>query len=172
VTNVKTGAAVVVRVNDRGPFLEDRIIDLSYAAATRVGVAAAGTGEVQIERLTNAEIAAGGNRRADPVPPPIAAAPIAVAPSVPPPEAIDAPRPAQHWAVQLGAFAQAPNAEAMRSRVAADLARAGSAQAPRVERIGTLFRVLVGEVADRAQAMQAAQQLERSLNLPTMLVLY
>ena len=39
VTNVATGKSVVVRVNDRGPFLHGRIIDLSYAAAHRVGIA-------------------------------------------------------------------------------------------------------------------------------------
>src|SRR5437899_9076849 len=39
ITNVNTGQSVVVRVNDRGPFLHDRIIDLSYAAASKLGMA-------------------------------------------------------------------------------------------------------------------------------------
>jgi rare lipoprotein A len=47
VTNVATGKSVVVRVNDRGPFLHGRIIDLSYAAAYRVGIASKGSGEVR-----------------------------------------------------------------------------------------------------------------------------
>jgi len=51
VTNVATGKSVVVRVNDRGPFLHDRIIDLSYAAAQRIGIAQAGSGEVEVEAI-------------------------------------------------------------------------------------------------------------------------
>src|SRR5690606_40134750 len=43
VTNVANGKTVVVRVNDRGPFHSDRIIDLSYAAAQRIGIVNAGT---------------------------------------------------------------------------------------------------------------------------------
>lgn len=49
VTNVQNGKTVVVRVNDRGPFHEGRIIDLSYAAAQRIGIHKAGTGFVEVE---------------------------------------------------------------------------------------------------------------------------
>ena len=59
---LRTRTSVIVRVNDRGPFKSDRIIDLSYAAATKLGFVAAGTGEVEIERITNAEIAFGTGR--------------------------------------------------------------------------------------------------------------
>ncbi|MCU0940643.1 MAG: septal ring lytic transglycosylase RlpA family protein, partial [Burkholderiaceae bacterium] len=41
VTHVKNGASVILRVNDRGPFKHDRVIDLSYAAAVKLGIAAA-----------------------------------------------------------------------------------------------------------------------------------
>src|SRR5690349_13482611 len=51
VTNVASGKSVIVRVNDRGPFLHDRIIDLSYAAAQRIGIAQAGSGEVEVEAI-------------------------------------------------------------------------------------------------------------------------
>ena len=51
VTNVATGKSVVVRVNDRGPFLHGRVIDLSYAAAERIGIAQKGSGEVEVEAL-------------------------------------------------------------------------------------------------------------------------
>lgn len=63
VTNSRSGKSVIVRVNDRGPFKEDRIIDLSYGAATKLGLAGAGTGEVEIERLTFTQIASGEWRR-------------------------------------------------------------------------------------------------------------
>lgn len=52
VTNVRNGKVVVVRVNDRGPFHGDRIIDLSYAAAAKLGLLKHGVGDVQIEAIT------------------------------------------------------------------------------------------------------------------------
>lgn len=51
VRNTRTGREVVVKVNDRGPYSKNRIIDLSYAAAREVGVVAAGTASVEIYRL-------------------------------------------------------------------------------------------------------------------------
>lgn len=52
VTNLDNGKSIVVRVNDRGPFYEDRIIDLSYAAAAKLDYADVGTARVHIESLT------------------------------------------------------------------------------------------------------------------------
>ena len=51
VRNLATGREIVVRVNDRGPFHGDRIIDLSYAAATKLGIARRGTGLVEVRAL-------------------------------------------------------------------------------------------------------------------------
>lgn len=51
VTNVRNGRSVVVRVNDRGPFHGARILDLSKAAARRVGMIQSGTARVRVERL-------------------------------------------------------------------------------------------------------------------------
>jgi rare lipoprotein A len=53
VTHVRSGRNLVVRVNDRGPFASDRVLDLSYAAAQRLGFAQHGTAEVQIELLAS-----------------------------------------------------------------------------------------------------------------------
>ena len=220
VTSVKSGAAVIVRVNDRGPFKDDRIIDLSYAAATRLGFVGTGTGEVEIERFTNEQIAAGrccepfaaASQRAStpsnvaeppatpapaalaqvsvlpvpafgatttaalpdvapqPAPPVIASPPLAPAPSEPAVSAAPTLPTAQRWSVQLGAFSQAGNAEVLRERVAALLqqsANAGldsTARAPRVEQDGSIFRVLVGSLADRGAALQLARHLEQILN--------
>jgi peptidoglycan lytic transglycosylase len=52
VTNLGNGRAVIVRVNDRGPFLHNRLIDLSYAAALKLGIVGTGTGIVEVEALT------------------------------------------------------------------------------------------------------------------------
>lgn len=51
VTHVGNGKQVLVRVNDRGPFHDDRVIDLSYAAAARLGMLGAGTAPVRIEAI-------------------------------------------------------------------------------------------------------------------------
>ena len=51
VTNVANGRSVVVRVNDRGPFHSDRIIDLSYTAAWKLGYVEAGSARVEVEAI-------------------------------------------------------------------------------------------------------------------------
>jgi rare lipoprotein A len=51
VTNLDNGKHVIVKVNDRGPFHEDRIIDLSYAAASKLGILASGTANVEISSV-------------------------------------------------------------------------------------------------------------------------
>ncbi len=51
VTNLANARSVVLRVNDRGPFVEDRIIDLSFAAATKLGMADIGTARVEVVAL-------------------------------------------------------------------------------------------------------------------------
>lgn len=52
VTNVENGRSLVVKVNDRGPFAKNRIIDLSYAAAKRLGVIQKGTALVDVKAIT------------------------------------------------------------------------------------------------------------------------
>lgn len=60
VKNLKNGRKAIVKVNDRGPFHEGRIIDLSYAAATKLGVVATGTAPVEIRVVGNKqEVVAG-----------------------------------------------------------------------------------------------------------------
>lgn len=51
VTNLKNSKSVVVRINDRGPFVKGRIIDLSYEAARRIGLLAMGVAKVSLEIL-------------------------------------------------------------------------------------------------------------------------
>lgn len=59
VTHVDTGRSVIVRVNDRGPFLRGRVIDLSYAAAFRLGIIGRGSDVVEVEAITHAHIRGG-----------------------------------------------------------------------------------------------------------------
>ena len=56
VTNLENGQSIVVRVNDRGPFVKDRIIDLSKATAIHLGLAQRGTGRVRVTYLGPADL--------------------------------------------------------------------------------------------------------------------
>ena len=56
VTNLKNKKNVIVRVNDRGPFVDDRLIDLSYAAALKLDIVKSGTAPVRIETVTTNKI--------------------------------------------------------------------------------------------------------------------
>ena len=82
VRNPRNGREIIVRVNDRGPFHPDRIIDLSYAAAVKLGVQR-GVALVEVERLTH-EVIRSGSWRRDATPP--AEPPTLSAAAAPPPE--------------------------------------------------------------------------------------
>jgi rare lipoprotein A len=69
VTNLDTGKSVVVRVNDRGPFHDGRVMDLSLAAAVKLGVYPAGTGRVRVEALQPGDAATGSTFAALPTTP-------------------------------------------------------------------------------------------------------
>ncbi len=61
VINIKSGSSAIVRITDRGPFVQGRIIDLSMAAAKKVDLVRAGTAQVRIEVLqTPAALESGG----------------------------------------------------------------------------------------------------------------
>src|SRR5947199_271348 len=93
------GESVVVRVNDRGPFLHDRIIDLSYAAANKLGIAQSGSGLVEVEAIIPADLLL-----ADASPP---LSPVTVTEASAPSLAPDIPLSVAPggFSVQLGAFA-------------------------------------------------------------------
>lgn len=98
VTNLENGKSVIVRVNDRGPFVPNRIIDLSLAAAVRIGVWPKGTGLVQVQGIDPAH----------PNAEPAAAAAVPMPAGQPP-----------HLYLQVGAFADAGNAARLAARLQA-----------------------------------------------------
>lgn len=181
ITHTRNGRSVVVRINDRGPFKNDRVIDLSYAAAAKLGIAGPGTGEVDVERITAAQIASGEWRRGSsetaraPEPQMTAAAITAPVSSSTPaiaPVSGSSAGSGSNWSVQLGAFSQQSNAEAFAARMSTLLGLLDSAElsdaqrAPRVESDQGLHRVLVGTLPDRTTALGLALQLERILGRP------
>lgn len=137
VTNLANGRSLVVRVNDRGPFKKNRLIDLSYAAAARLGFADQGTARVEVRAVGPGTASrAAGRGLSD--------------------EARDTSDGV--W-LQAGAFRDAGNAERLRQR----LADAGLAPVEVQEaRSGddTLFRVRVGPLGSRARAADMAERLE------------
>lgn len=159
VTNAATGASVVVRVNDRGPFLHGRVIDLSYAAAHRLGIAQRGSGEVEVEAILPPEAAA----TALPLPP-------VAQPATPASPPIVAETPAglpagAGFVVQLGAFANFANAQSFLAHVQNQTASASVE--PRVRQSGGLWRVYVGPYADRDEAVRAADRIAGAFGFAT-----
>jgi rare lipoprotein A len=152
VTNVKNGKSVVVRINDRGPFHSDRIIDLSYAAAARIGIAAAGSGLVEVERVF-----AG--------PPPVDSTALApLTEPQPTPTAIETPVIAQESAglwLQLGAFASAEGAESFRKRVVNQVP--WLLEPLQVTTRDGFHRVRAGPYRNRDEAVAIADKLRESL---------
>lgn len=134
VTNLDNGQAVEVRVNDRGPFIEGRILDLSYAAARVVGSVGPGVIRVRLRILA-----------------------LPGAPDRPPPLSAAAAFPADPFAVQVGAFISRARAETLRAAVERDGIDAMILEAA-VDR-ETFYRVRVGPYPNRPAALAVAQRL-------------
>lgn len=127
VRNPANGREVIVRVNDRGPFVPGRVIDLSYAAALRLDLLR-GVAPVELERLTHEEIASGAWRRGtgeEPVPPAPAAAAVTATPLATP----AAEEPAARAVVAAAPVADPAAAESMPAQAPAAAAVAVSAAA-------------------------------------------
>ena len=159
VTNVATGRSVVVRVNDRGPFLHDRVIDLSYTAAWKLGYVEQGSALVEVETIVPERtlLAAAPSqwpeRTPSRAPEPAAAEP----PRVP----VEA-EPGGIY-LQLGAFAERDNAENFRARLALELAVLD--RPAEVFSKNGLFRLHVGPYRTRAEANADAEKLKEALDV-------
>jgi rare lipoprotein A len=146
VTNLANGKSVVVRINDRGPFVANRIIDLSYTAAAKLDMLREGTAWVEVRALTPGAPAV-------PVETPAAAA------QTPPPAAPTLPL----LYVQTGAFADPANAERQLGRLhAAGLASAFVMPPPEGSQ---LYRVRIGPVGSVAEFDALSQRLA-ALGIP------
>ena len=156
VTNLANGRSVVVRINDRGPFHSDRIIDLSYTAAYKLGYAAAGSAQVEVDSVLPGETQVA----AAPPPPVEAPKPLPVAASSPPG--------AGSVYLQLGAFSSRENAEDLRSRIARQFS--WLADAVQVLSVGNLWRLHVGPYASSDAARAVAARIESELSLKPLVV--
>ena len=161
VTNPANGKSVVVRVNDRGPFLHNRIMDLSYAAAWKLGYIGNGSTKVTVELLhpdsdTTVAAAPAPIPAAKPEAAPQPAAPAVVLASASDAAPVDtAAAPGAY--IQLGAFGNPDNAEAFRSHMAREFD--WLADRLRLEPGGKVMRVQAGPFRDRAEADAQAEKI-------------
>jgi rare lipoprotein A len=170
VTSLKSGQSVVVRVNDRGPFHDGRVIDLSYAAAAKLGIAGPGSGPVEVERVfarDAARLAVAGASPAPAAPASAVPAPLASA-QLPQPRAAEiatpllAPGPSGLY-LQLGAFSSAENAESFRDHLARSLPWLN--EPIQVAAGASLHRVRLGPYRNREEAQAIADKIRASLDL-------
>ena len=172
VTNVKNGKSVIVRINDRGPFHPDRIIDLSYAAAAKIGIVNAGSGLVEVERVFSPENKPPSDVSASSLPPdtlPAAATitPPAAAVAMPSVQtAMIAQDPGGLW-LQLGAFSSAEGADAFRQKMARELP--WLLEPLQVVPRDGLHRVRAGPYKNRDEAAAIAAKLRESLGYAPLL---
>ena len=154
VTNLRNNKSVVVRVNDRGPFLKERVIDLSYAAAHKLGIAQAGSGLVEVESIDPRK----PSQTAEPI--------IAVQEPV-------APNPASsnsaNLYLQLAAFKEMPSAESFGMRVKQKLG--ALADTLQIISQGGLFRINLGPYDTPGEAIKIAARIKQSMHISPVHVL-
>lgn len=183
VVNVANGKSVVVKINDRGPFHKGRVMDLSYAAAYRLGYAGAGSATVEIEAITADQIAEykrtgkwGGIATGQDVSStPLAAAPVSEKPldvlpidTTEPADTKQASELSKGLFLQIGAFRNKENATGLKSRLissnefASDLVNVVSKEG--------MFRIHVGPYESEQAARLAALQLRDKQGVNVVLV--
>ena len=141
VTHLGTGKTIVVRVNDRGPFVGERIIDLSYAAAVKLGMHVDGTALVEVEALLPGQAPKGSATVA----------------------ATDGPADPRRIWLQAGAFSDRSNAERLHESLITQGIPNVAIEADRVEG-RTLYRVRVGPYEDAPGVEEMLGRL-RALNI-------
>lgn len=178
VSNPANGKAVVVRVTDRGPFHADRIIDLSYAAAYRLGYIDVGSTPVVVEAIIPDDATQITYAQVQPPPPPAARPASAasaggerdeieqltlqLAGSEPAPATPAAVKPAQKGLfLQLGAFASADNAESLRLHLMRELDWLN--ETIEINAGGGMHRVHLGPYTSRADAEKVAERIRLAL---------
>lgn len=162
VTNTASKKSVVVRVNDRGPFLHERVMDLSYTAAHKLGIIGNGSAEVEVESITP-DASVNTLAKPDTVeskPLAKAEAPAAPAPSAPPAASTTAVATGNVY-LQLGAFKTPEAAENFMAQMRAKLGDAGKQLSVFLK--DGLNRVHLGPYANQDAARSSAEGLKGKL---------
>src|SRR2546428_5790282 len=154
VTNLENGRAVQVRINDRGPFVGGRAIDLSYAAAHLIGMIGPGTARVRVEVLGPVTLAAAV---------PVAAVVPPVRPGLPTPRQ----EPTGYYLVEVAALSDPDKAHHLRQVLARSFPDAHVT--PLAGTSGHYYRVRIGPYPLRADALEHAERVVR-LGYPAIIV--
>jgi rare lipoprotein A len=155
VTNLDNGRKIIVKINDRGPFHEGRIIDLSYAAAIKLGINEKGTGNVEVKTITPA---ADGSMRMAQSGDEAAVTPIALAVTAPVAASVEPVAPSKVY-LQVASFTDRENMQNLVTRLLeADIGQIQINQGV-AEDNRLLYRVRIGPMVDRDSAGQTAKRL-------------
>jgi rare lipoprotein A len=158
VTNLKNNKSVTVRINDRGPFVKDRVIDLSYAAAKVVGMIDTGTAPVKVEVLAEGDTIAPEPIGAPTViDTPIETETIASAPVATEAAAPAADKTGAVYTVQVGSFSSKANADTLLETLSSSHKDAYIEEFSTTE--STYWRVRVGKFDTREDAERKAADL-------------
>lgn len=165
VTNLNNGKSVVVRINDRGPFHSNRLIDLSYTAAIKLGIFGHGTGYVEVRAIDPYAALTAAAASAPPKPAPPQAPPSAATETSRAVASPTAARPARLF-LQVGAFTNRHNADQLVARLhKADFTSLRIS--PATHKNTTVYRVQVGPLASAAAAERMSERLTRfGIELP------
>ncbi len=159
ITNLQNGRSVVVRVNDRGPFHSERIIDLSWTAAAKLGYVESGSAQVEVELIQPQDFALYSRNRTT-----VASRGFSIISTAQAAE----PAPVDAGYLQLGAFSSRDNAETFRGRVARELP--ALQDFVRVQEGEGTWRVRLGPYANRDDALGDAAKLRAALAIEPVLV--
>lgn len=157
VTNINNSKSVIVRVNDRGPFHSNRLIDLSYTAALKLGLLNKGSGQVEVERVF-----AGSDR---PTPTTPLEDSLILAQNTSPSTPIDnfvPPSPSGHF-LQLGAFSIKESAENLSTKIKQELI--WLMEPTQIISKDGLYRVRLGPYSSKTEAMAIADKIKETFNL-------
>lgn len=159
ITNASNGKSVVVRINDRGPFLHQRVIDLSYTAAHKLGIIGNGSSEVEIESLT-----ANGGTNVLAKNEPVQSKPLEKTEIASPAASAAA---SSNIYLQLGAFKTQEAAESFVAKMRAELGEAGKQLSVFIK--DGFTRVHLGPYANQNEARSSAEGLKGKLGFKPML---
>ena len=161
VTNTANGKSVIVRINDRGPFLHGRIMDLSYVAAYKLGYIGNGSAEVEVESLSADGTAPATTTTAAIETPVVQVEPITVAPLAPAIPVETAGASSGQVFLQLGAFKSPQGAESFLGKMRSELV--DTSRTLSLYNKDGLTRVHYGPYANANEARNAASRLAASL---------
>lgn len=151
VTNLDNGKQVIVRINDRGPFHEGRIIDLSYTAAKKLDIVGHGTGRVEVRAIEPGQVE-----------------PSTRVASLPQESNIEDQPPALY--LQLGSFISMNNAETLRATLALNNVTGAAIEHTTVDR-QNIYRVRIGPLPSVEEAQRVATRISNlGIGVPTIVI--